>query len=321
MATTTTSKKRSAKTKTTKKPAKTAAAKASTKVTKKTVTKAPVKKATSKAKSVSKPAVKAAKVSKSAAVLTTAVLRRWHLISAGVFAILAVVTAFVANASTYEITLAHATKDNLASGSQTVFASAAHVFMDIDIRYLLIATLVASAIFSLLRATRLKAREERNLNGHVVPLRWLDFAVTFGALIGLVALLAGISDLVAVKLLAVVTIFSYFFAWLAEREAANANTQSMLFGMAGGVSTLVTWVYIATAFIGTAVYSDVRYTWYVYAAAGALLLGQVLIAKNQKRASALAKAGKYLAVEHRYIALNLLTKTAVAVILIVGLAN
>lgn len=320
MATTTTSKKRSANTKTSKKPVKTAAA-ATKKASKKSVSKKPankpaVKATTKKVVTTEKVVEKKAVVKKvrTPRALTAATIRKWHLVSAFLFAASAAAVAFLAKASTIQLTLPHATKDELASGTQTVFAPAAHVMLDIDVRWYLVAVLVVSATFSLARATRLKAVERRDLEARVSTWRWVDFALTIGALVALVALFFGIQDYVAVKFMGISVVASYFFAWLAEREVDVK--QAKRFGVAGIIAGLLPWFFVATALYGTYLYGMVRLTWYVYAVAAVVFVGQYFIARNQRLA---ARATNYLFAERNYVALNLLTKIAVAAIVVVGL--
>ncbi len=311
---TTTKSKSSAKPKTTKRPAKAAAAKAPTKVTKKTVSKKVTTKTT---KAAVKPAVKTTKVTNTARTLTNATLRRWHLLSAAVFVILAVVTILVAKVSTYDFTLSHATRDDLASGSETVFASAAHVMTTIDLRWILVVILGVSAVISLLRATRLKAKEQKAVSTHVSPVRWIDFGVTFGALVATTLLISGIHDAGFLKLVGFTVIVGYFFSWLAESEAATTNIRTKLFYAASIVAAVVPWLIYACAAIGTEVYGEVRYSWFAYAAAATAFIGVVLVANNQKRA--LRGAIAYIKAERNYVVLNLLTKAVFAAVLILGL--
>ena len=323
MATTTKSTKTTAKSKTTKKPVKTAAAKAApktSKVTKKvTQKKAPAKQAsvtkkpTTSAKSATRPAPK---VARAARALTTATLRKWHLASAALFAGLAVGTGFVANASTHELTLSHVTKDDLATKSEAVLAPAAHVVMDLDLRIALIVILVISAVSSLLRATRRRNAEEAGVTARVLSSRWADFAVTFGGLVALVALLNGVHDEGFLKLLAITVAGGYFFAWLAEREAANANTQTKLFFRVSLVLTFVPWLIIGTSLAATSVYGNVSNTWYAYVATGVAFVTMALIARGLKRS---LSGANYLKTERNYIVLNLVAKVAIAAAIIYGL--
>lgn len=314
------------KTKTTKR---TASARAGRPAKKTTAAKAAVK---AKATKASKPVKtsRAAAVKGAAAGVTTSRRRwalfsnvvQWHLISAIVFALAAVAAGVLMRSHTQEVTLGHLTSDVLASQAGTVFAPAQQAFYDLDIKWVLVVMLALSAVFSLLRATRLRALETTAVARRISPVRWLDYAVTYALMVEIVALLSGVRDLVTLKLLAGLTVLSFVLNWTAERENADAARPVRASYLLSVVSGALVVLGIAAYALATPIWGMVRSPWYVYALYAVLGLAFVLGSLNQWNGFRRFKAWVNYALVDRYsVLLNLLAKTAFAVVLIVGLYN
>lgn len=312
-----------AKTKTTKKPSAAKATKA-TKTTKKVVR--PVKEAVKKDVKVVKSAEKAAKVSRPSVfgkVLRSASaegIRKLHMVSALMFVVLAIVAGYFIKSASYPLNIAHLTKDELLSKTTTVFAPAQHALYNLDLRWAVVGVLAVSALFSLLRMTRLEPSESEGLKVKVQPWRWVDFAVTGAVMVEVTAVLYGVQELSALKLLGALTVFSLVFAWIAERE--NSGAAKLVKGayVASIVSGLVVLCVFASYGWSTMAYGLVRFPWYAYALFGSCVATAALITVNQyKGFKGLKSWSNYLFVERNYLLINLVAKTAFAVILIVGL--
>lgn len=337
MAKTTT--KSQAKTKTTKKPAakksaakKVAPTKTTAKQTKASV-KAPAKQETKSAK-VEQPAKQvAAKQEKPAVVVTPekqkatkksgpfAQIKKLHLLSAAIFVLLSAAAIYLMQAYSYQLTVSHLTRNELASTTSTVFAAAVQPVADVDVRVLLVGMLVFSAALSLWRVLKRQAKEQASLATHVIGLRWVDFAVTGSLMVAIVALAAGITDLALVKALCALVVASAVFAWFAERNNVALSKHTWTSYAASVVSGIVPLALIAVSYIATFVYGDIRYPGYVYALFGVLAIGGIVLALNQrKQIRGSGRWADYNFVEKNYLTISLVVKVAFAAILISGLS-
>jgi hypothetical protein len=299
--------------------AKTTKAKATkvTKATKKPAEKAKVNAAAAVPTKETTKEVKVAPAQKKARGLSFAKLRGLHLLSAGVFTLLAVMAYFFMDRTAHQLTLSHLTQDAL--NGQLV--PAGHMLFGLELRWLVMGLLLVSAFLSLLRY-RNAAREKAAVDRRIVPSRWIDFAITGAIMAETVALLSGMQDLLGLKLLAALVVFSAVFAWIAERENANAPRAVRGAFEASAASAALVLLALAVLTIATPLYGAVRAPWYVYAMFGTLVASALLTGLVQYREyrHQNGRAADYLTVERNYLVINLLSKVAFAAILIAGLA-
>lgn len=321
-----------AKTKTTKKPA---AAKASAKPAVKTIkkpvsttTKRPsVKAAAGKPSTttqsapvvVDKKITKEAKARRAPRILSAGGLRRWHLISAIVFALLAVLAAVFMDTTAYKLLRGHLTSDALTSQTQTVFAPAQHVIANLELRWLVVVTLSVSALFAAWRWYNARA-ERQALDNRIAPLRWIDASVTGALIVATIGFISGMQEIVTLALLGTLVVASAVYAWIAERENANANRVVRGAFISSFLSGALVLLALNAYAVATVVYGLIRSPWYTYALYALAVVAGLAVALNQIRQyRRIGNWSNYLYVERNYIAINLLTKVAFAVILIVGL--
>jgi hypothetical protein len=266
-------------------------------------------------------AVKSALKSRTPRKVTLDTLRRFNLFSAGLFLILALAAGYIMGKDSLALTIGHLTKDTLAStDGQTVLASAARVVYDIEIRWLVVSTLVLSAILPLLSATKLESRYSKFIrDSRMEPYRWVDLGVTSGLIVATTALLSGVSDLLVLKLVVDFMVISAVLALIAERQNNNVEKTVWSGYLMSLFSGVVPWFLIGTYAVGSVVYGAVSSPWYVYALYGVVAVGFALLAVNQwKQYHRTGAWANYLTVERNYLAINLLVKVAFAVVLIVG---
>jgi hypothetical protein len=179
--------------------------------------------------------------------------------------------------------------------------------------------LVFSALFSFARYRAAKA-EDRGLNARILPWRWVDYAVTGALAVAIVALLSGAQGIVEIKGLALMFAAAMGFAWIAERENANAPRfvkAAYTLGALCGVFIVLSFIAYA---VGTVVYGMVRYPWYTYALYAVGLAAGAAVAVLQLKAYRHVKQWtNYHVVERDYMLINLVSKAAFAIILIIGL--
>lgn len=240
-------------------------------------------------------------------------------ISVGVFILLALLAGYFMKSTTINTTLGYLTHDDLASKTSTVFAPAVHGIYDVNLRWVVVVIMVLSAVLPLLWTFRWRRQYEVNIDAEAMPQRWIDYAITSALMVETVALLSGIHDIMTLKVLAGMIVLSGGLAWLADREnrlADKAKWSAYVFSFVAGA---LPWVMIAVTAIATYFYGMIRSPWYVYALYAAVLLGFILTAWVQRRHYKRANQWKFGMVERNYTLINLLTKAAFAIILIVGL--
>ena len=300
--------------------------KAKTKTTKSTKVKSAAKKTSANKSSAAKTAapkaaVKATVTNKASTVkkpnVTLQKLRSLHMAAAGLFILLAVSAAYFMDKVSYQLTLGHLAKDELASKTNTVLAPAIQSVYDVELRWLVVGILLLSAVLPILYLTRLQNRYAAYLNqSRMLPLRWIDYAVTGGLIIQVVALMSGVSDIPTLKVLGGLVAVTAILGLISERqnnESAKPVKSAYYTGLFTG---LLPWALIAAYAVATFVHGAVRSPWYVYALYATVLGGFLLMARNQRMEF---RRADYLVVERNYVVINMLTKVAFAAILISGL--
>lgn len=251
--------------------------------------------------------------------VTAQTLRSLNMVTAGLLALLALAAAYLMNALSYPLTVGYMARDVLQSADQTVFAPAVQTVMDVEIRWLVVATLLLSLVLPILYMTKLKEKYEAYLNKtRMVPFRWVDLAVTGSLMVATVALLSGVNSLPTLKLLGGLMVITAALGLIAERQNDKAVVpvkSAYYLSLFAGVLPILLFASYA---IYTTVYGMVRYPWYVYALYAVILIGFGLIARNLRMQ---IRGANYMIVERNYLAFNLLTKAAFAVVLIIGLAS
>lgn len=221
--------------------------------------------------------------------------------------------------SAYGITSMHLINDVFISPDKTVFVSATRHLFDLDLRWVLAGLLAASSVLPILYLSKLKSYYSRKITkGDVLTSRWIDFGISGSIMITIIALLSGYSDLMTLKLMGWLIVVAAATSWLAERQNAESRSPIWSAYIFSLIAAMLPFIAIASSMLHTVLYGAVRSPWYVYAAAGATLLGFILIALNQKLHY--KGKGSHERVERSYLTISLLTKLSFAIILIVGLS-
>lgn len=313
-----------AKTKTTKKKPTT---KAAAKTTKKTTT---AKAATKPKATTTKTTSKVVKSTKDTKVTVTksvskvdafiGVLSRWQVRAGLLLTALAVAAGFLMKSDSVQVFLGHLTKDELLSRSGTTLAAANHVVFEAEIRWLLVTVLAVAAMLALVRGTRYFAKEQAGVKARTQSLRWFDYGVTGALMFELVAVLNGVSDVIALKFGALFVVLAAFFGWLYERENASTNKPARALLVGAQVSVALPVLALAATMISTSIYGMVRSPWYAYAAAAVVAVGLIGTVRMLGRAVKNRNgAHDYSFVDRNYNVLSLATKALLAVVLIIGL--
>lgn len=248
---------------------------------------------------------------------TFAVFGRLQMQLGLVFALLAVLAGFFMNTTSVQVLFGHLAKDQLASTTSTVLAPAAHVLYEVEFRWLLVGLLALAAVLAVLRATKYKANEAASVKDKVQPLRWVDYAVTGSVAFSIVALLNGVQDLVALKLAGISIVVAAYLAWVYEREQAATGKGTRSIFTASAVLTVLPVLFLAATMIANNAYGMVRSPWYAYAAAAVVAIW--LLATTRMQWNAYKKNYDYAFVSRNFSRISVISKVALAVVLIVGL--
>lgn len=293
-----------------------------TKTAKKPVTKA-TKSATTTKKSVSTKSVKlpsAKSVSVPRLIGSRTKVRELHFITVALNVGLAVAAGFVMSTRAYQLVTGLLSKDELASRTTTVFAPAIHSVYDLELRWALVAILALASVTSLLVLTKFKHQYQASLTNRIHTWRWIDMAVVGALMVEVIALLSGVQDIMTLKLIGGVVAVSSLLAWLAERQNSGNQKPARALYILSVITALLPWGLIGSYAIATYIYGMVRSPWYVYALYAVGVAGVVAVALNLRNQLLRNKAGSnYETVERNYLVTNILTRTAFAVILILGL--
>lgn len=285
-------------------------------------------KATKKTKTakVTKPAKTAAantetsKSSRKAPLTPLERIRSLHLSSAVVYTLFAgVVIGFVSMAQT-AITLTISARDEFAGQDHVVLGTAHEVLYNIDPKYVLVASLLVSALVSIFLATKLRTRYEATLAGRISGFRWVSFGLSAALTVVFLNLLVGVNDISTLKLSASAMFFAAAFSWVAERDNAKARKPRWLAYILAWVAGLAAFAPILGSLIGTTIWGAERFGWHVYAATSVIVLGYVVMAiaaANVLKAGANGRA--YTGIEEAYLRADLFVKFLVVLIILTAL--
>jgi hypothetical protein len=213
-------------------------------------------------------------------------------------------------------------KDELASGQETVFVPAIHHLYDANLRWCIVALLVAGAIMPLLQLRRrgaydLAVKSRRN------PLRWADKAIISGTMLTVVAMLSGVQDFMTLKVIGGLIVITALLGWLGERQ--NTDVKAKPDYSAFGISLLsgaLPWLIILGYATATPIWGMIRSPWYVYALYAVVFASSTAYAINgYNYIRRFRNWTNYAVVERNYLIIDILARVSFAVILIVGLAK
>jgi hypothetical protein len=250
-------------------------------------------------------------------------LDRLYLVSAAVFALLAILAGVFMNSKYYQLVVGYMTDNQVSSrlSGETILGQAQQVLFDVNLRWVLVVLLLLSAVLPLLYNTKLKKHHLKAIKAKSLPWRWLDLAVTGSLFAGLVALLVGVSNIVFLKIIMMLVVFAAGSWWLAEREKKLLNPRKGFGNYWLGVALIATyWVVIFSYVINTSIFGMAVLPWYVLAVvAVAFLATLALVTVQYRQYESLTKSWKdYRYIERNHIFINLASKSLIAVLLIVG---
>ncbi len=245
-------------------------------------------------------------------------LRSLHLSAALVYLLFAGLVIGFVTTNAVAMRLGLAARDQFVSSTDVVLAPATEVLFNIQPKYILATALLVSALFSVLVATKLRSRYEATIANGTSGFRWLAVGISAALMLTFVNLLAVIDDIELLKLSGFMIIVSAAFAFISERENTNSAKPKWLAYWLSVGTGVVAWLPALAALIGTSVYGMERYGWHVYALAAAGLLSSLVYVVIRYKSIARG-LGSYLNLEEKYLRIDMLTKFAFVIIVILAL--
>lgn len=246
-------------------------------------------------------------------------LRNWNIILAVTFLLQAIAIFVIGKAVTVPIVNHYLAKDTLASDSagKTVLAPAVRTLYSIDIRYLIIAFLLISAIYYGLVATAKRRQYEAGLQNQNNKMRWFQQGLTASLMLVLIALLNGVYDGATLIAVFVLVSFIHFLGYFGETKVSELRNKVHLF-TAVCVAGATAWLIVAASLKGAIAYGQ-GLSAYVYWIDGVVFLITLGLAFNKWQIMiGKGKWSDYLFGEKTYIVLGFLAQTVLAWLVFAG---
>ncbi len=260
-------------------------------------------------------------VSKTTSNSATGKTRSLHKINLALQAALAALILLTVKPVYYALSLSFVTKDALLSEFQTVFVPAEKILLDFDVRWLLMAMIVVSGVYSALVLTRWRASYELAQTGRVYFWRWVILAVTGVIMVSFASIVSGVEDLAANKMAGGFVVVAMVFAWLSEKHNQKASEKSSVHYWMALACGLMAMYAILASLTGTMIYGMIRFPWYVYALDVALLINFLLVAANLKRSNLrTGQSNDYAFVERNYVIIAMFSQFVFVALAVAGLA-
>lgn len=243
-------------------------------------------------------------------------LYQFNLFAALANLVFAVLSVIFVGKQTAAFSWAYSTKDELSSSG---LGPAYKLIANVEIRYLLAVIFVLSAIFSLLLATRLRNNYESGVKNSVSGTRWVLSGISLALILEFATLVAGVQDILTLKLVGGLIFTTSLLAWLNERQNKGTKKQYAIFGLSV-FTGVIAWIPLIGSLLFTAIYGVVNFSWYVYVLAALVLIGFLSIARNQYRHARDGVSAKgYLQLEGNYLSVDFLIKFALFVVVLLAL--
>lgn len=242
-------------------------------------------------------------------------LRGLHISSVLAYIVFGVISFIFMKDAAKEVLLNTQARDTFVQSKDVVLGNASEVLFSMEFRYVLLASLLVAALGSLLAATRLRKTYEKGVTSAVSGWRWLFYGVSAALLVELVSFMAGVQDLMTLKVVAGLVIAGSLFAWFSERENMVPGVKRTLGYYGAMFAFIVALLPLAGSVVGTTLFNDERFGWHIYALSAALLVGLVGTLWNLKSFINKRTKFEYVVFEQRYLRIDQITKFLVVIIL------
>ncbi|MGZ6005349.1 MAG: heliorhodopsin HeR [Candidatus Saccharimonadales bacterium] len=283
------------------------------------------KKTTAKSKTkktTAKKTVKTAAVSRQTSMnqkLRIASLKRWNIIIAVLLGLQALAVLVIGKASTLPVVSHYLAKDSLASqvAGHTILSPAVRQMFAIDIRYIVVAYLLVSTLIHWLIASIRRENYEHELQKHLNTLRWVDYGISSGIMLILIAMLNGAYDASLLLAIFVLVAILHFLAYFGEAKAIDFRARMQTFAGLCVAGTAV-WLIVASYLKGALFYGQ-GLSHFVYWIDGGIFVLTLGLAYNKLQVlRGQGKWADYIFGERIFMALSFGAKTLLTWLVFAG---
>jgi hypothetical protein len=246
--------------------------------------------------------------------LTPATLLGWNKILALLYLVQGGLILLLSTTQHIPVFANYLAADPLATGTKLAGVTAVEHLFDVNVAYLVAAICFVFAVAHALAGTVLKKRYQNALSAAGSSWRWGTYAVGFGGVMVLIALLCGVRDIASLILVFGLTLTASVAAGVAERVGTRGAVQTVGF-LAYGLAWLALAVYLVNAAIYNGNVSGFVYWLFVSTLVLTFMLALTLRVQQLGR----GQWANYLFAERRYLLLSFITVTAVVWQVFVGL--
>jgi hypothetical protein len=247
--------------------------------------------------------------------ITLPSLYKWNAWLAGLHALQGVVVLLLSITKVFPVQISYLTKDAVSSelAGETVLGLATRHLFDINLAYLVAAFFFMSAIAHAILATVYRKRYEAGLQKGINKVRWIEYAFSASTMLVGIALLSGISDLAALKMIFVFGLIMNALGLVMEVINQGKGKVNWLPYIIGCIAGIVPWCVFALYAWGAYMYGggDIpAFVYWIYASMFLFFAGFAVNMYLQYK-----KIGKwkdYLYGERMYMVLSLVAKTVLA---------
>jgi hypothetical protein len=247
--------------------------------------------------------------------ITMPSLYKWNVWLAGLHAVQGIVILLLSTTRIFPVQTGYITKDAVASelSSNTVLGFATRPLFDVNLAYLVAAFFFMTAIAHAVVATVCRKHYEADLKRGINKARWIEYAVSASTMLVGIALLSGIVDLAALKMIFVFGVIMSATGLIMEVINQGKPRVSWLPYAVGCIAGVMPWIVFAIYLWGANVYGTGDIPGFVYWIYGTMFLLFSSFAVNMYlQYKKVGKWKDYLYGERMYMILSLVAKTALA---------
>lgn len=241
-------------------------------------------------------------------------IRSLHISNVLTTFILGILTLLFVSPVVKDLLLNYQARDMFVKGDSVSLVSATQTLFTMDMRYVLVSILLLSMIGSVLMGITKYKKYEAEIQNKVSKMRWIVYGVTSAVIVEFVSVMAGVQDLVTLKLVGIMMIIGCLFAWQTEKNAAAGKSLRVSY-LGYVISSVVALLPAVISLVTTSVISGYRFSWHVY---GLVLVSILMIVANvlNLRSSTNGKQKyEYTTFEQRYIRIDQISKLLIVVII------
>lgn len=242
-------------------------------------------------------------------------LNKWNLILALVYFIQAVVVIVLSKNTTLPVNVHYLTADTLASqaAGHVVQAPAMRHLFDVNLAYLVAVFLLISTIAHLLVATIYRPQYEAGLKTGINRIRWVNYGLSFSAMIVAIALLVGVYDISSLIMLFGLIFVMNLLGLTMETYSQKSRQPSCLSFLIACIAGIIPWIVYVVYVIGSRAFgASVSPTFVYFILVSIFLLFDCFIINMYLQYKKPDKWVDYLYVERVYMILGLAIQTALA---------